>query len=60
MSGTRQTALELLACQENIMSAAVDFRREVELAMRDEVVVFVALTSLLERIRTFLTDQPSA
>lgn len=39
------------------MSAAVDFRREVEQAMRDEDVVFAAMTNLLERIRAFLAEQ---
>lgn len=42
------------------MSVAADFRREVEQAMRDEDVVFAALTNLLERIRAFLTEPTSA
>jgi hypothetical protein len=42
-----------------MMATAADFRRELEQAMRDEDVVFAALTSLLERIRAFLTEPPS-
>ncbi len=38
------------------MPVAVDFRLEVEQAMRDQERLLAALTALLERTRAFLAD----